>query len=446
MTLRDVTYSHDLETALLACAVIYEETLPEVHGVVSPDDFHDPSNALLWAAMTRCHTAKEPVDQFSVVRQLELIGRRDLEGRLLELWERAPLPRPLAHAKTIRDLARRREAISALSGLVAEGKVGDIESAAWFAKVDAVTTGISSTTSTYESSDTTESLRRFWDRSIRIREAGGLLGHRSGIASLDHLIGGFWSEQLTTLAGRPSAGKSALLETAAVNVTQAGAKALYISAEMSESLMWPRLLAKVCNLNANSIREQSLTATGFADLTKAMNWFQSKPFRLVAASGMTIADIRALVRREKQKHGVDIVFVDYLQRIRASVKHDRRDLEIGEVSNGLAELARDLDMPVVAGAQVNRQVANRPDKRPMVSDLRESGSIENDSDTIVLIHREAQYAKQKDPEPLAMGELPPDLGAAELIVGKNRNGDVGIANCRYTAELCLFSDENRSWQ
>lgn len=451
MTVRVPPHSYDTERALVALCAIYGDVaeISLVEGMVRPDHFHDPRHEALWTAMLSIHAGGKAVDAFTLRDELKRTATLATAGGdeyVMGLWDAAPLRRPEQHARTVREYADRRAMISTLAELLAEGYDDSSKSRTWMDSVGARISALAADATHVDVSDAQTSLHRFWKRSVQIQQAGGLLGVRSGIPSLDQVIVGFWCDQLTTLGGRPSSGKSALLETCAVNAIHGGKRVLYVSVEMSELSMWPRLLAKHCRIDSMAIQTQTLTNDGMADVRRSMNWFMDKPFRLVTKSGITIGELRSIVRREHNRHGCDIVFVDYMQRVRPTTKHDRRDLEIGEVSNGLADLARELSIPIVAGAQVNRQVAARTDKRPMVSDLRESGSIENDSDTVILIHRDAQYqnkdhedrGKRKEPDP---SEQMVDRGAAELIVGKNRNGDVGLVQTRYRAEWCYFGDD-----
>lgn len=455
MTVKVPPYSLESERALVALCAIYGDVaeIAQVEGIVRAEHFHDPRHGTLWTAMQAIHASGKSVDQFTLRDELtrsKSLATAGGDDYVLGLWDMAPLRRPEQHARTVREYADRRAMIATLAELIAEGYDDASKSRTWMDSVGARISALAADATQVDVSDAKTSLHRFWQRSIQIQEAGGLLGVRSGIASLDKVIVGFWCDQLTTLGGRPSAGKSALLETCAVNALFDGKRVLYVSVEMAEISMWPRLLAKHCRIDSMAIQTQTLTDYGIADVRRSMGWFMEKPFRLVTKSGITIGELRSIIRREHNKHGCDIVFVDYMQRIRPTAKHDRRDLEIGEVSNGLADLARELSIPIVAGAQVNRQVANRTDRKPMVSDLRESGSIENDSDTVILIHREAQYqnreheehgAKKKATQPKPEQPDPVDLGAAQLIIGKNRNGDVGLVNTRYKAEWCYFGDD-----
>lgn len=451
MIARVPPHSLDTERALVALCAIYGDAaeISQVEGIVRPEHFHDPRHVALWTAMIGIHASGKSVDAFTL--RDELVRNKSLataggDEYVMSLWDLAPLRRPEQHAKTVREYADRRAMIATLTELVAEGYDDASKSRAWMDSVGARISGLAADATQVDVSDARTSLLRYWQRSSEIQMAGGLLGVRSGIGSLDRVIVGFWSDQLTTIGGRPSAGKSALLETCAVNALDSGKRVLYVSVEMSEISMWPRLIAKRCRIDSMAIQTQSLTQDGMTDVERTMRWFMDRPFRLVTKSGITIGELRSIVRREHNRHGCDVVFVDYMQRVRPTMKHDRRDLEIGEVSNGLADLARELSIPIVAGAQVNRQVANRGDRRPMVSDLRESGSIENDSDTVILIHREAQYQNKEHEEHGKRKETAPseqmvDRGAAELIVGKNRNGDVGLVNTRYRAEWCYFGDD-----
>lgn len=437
-------WSPEAETALLAVVLMRSDDFAEVEDIVSVGDFYGAANGLTWAAMLNIRRRNETIDIPTLRDELARCGtfeRVGGDGFILSLDGAVAIAPPEQYARTVREFAVRRSAIGTFRAQMLAGYNLDIDTRTYIERAEAeVLHALDVSTSVAEVSDARSSLLRFWERAVRVKAAGGLLGVRSGIASLDAYLGGFWCEQLSILGGRPSMGKTALLETCSVNALEAGERPLFFSLEMPESLLWPRLLAKVTEIDSVAIREQTLTRDGFDSLSAAMAWFRDSHFRLVAKSGLSIGQIRSIARKEVKQHGVNAIYVDYLQKIRSSRRHSSREQEVAEVSNGLAELARELNVPVIAGAQINRGNAARADKRPTLSDLRESGAIENDADNVVLIHREAYYRREQvDAGERAQNEHETfDVGAAELIVGKNRNGATGTAFTRYEAELCRF--------
>lgn len=438
-------HSVDSERALLGCVIMLGSPIADV-SEVSPDDFYSHANRVAWAACLALHRRGSVVEPVAWRGELVETGKFTEVGGdefMLSLDASMAMAGAEQYAKTVREMAVRRATIQTLHAQAAAGYDLEIETDAFLEGVESeILAAVDRSSVNVEVSDAASSMTRFWEHAGRVRAAGGLLGVRSGVPSLDAVLGGFWAEQLTTLGGRPSMGKTALLETCAVNALGAGERPLFFSLEMPESLLWPRILAKVCEIDSVAIREQTLTHDGFASLSAAMKWFRDSPFRLVAKSGLTIGQIRSAARKEVKRHGVNAIYVDYLQKIRPSRKHHSREQEVAEISNGLHDLAVELKVPVVVGAQVNRGNAQRADKRPTLSDLRESGAIENDSDNVVLIHREAYYRREqtKSGERKADPNETFDLGAAELVVDKNRNGPTGIVECRYRAEFCLFHD------
>lgn len=438
-------HSVDAERALLALVVMLGSPMADVEDV-QPEDFYVASHRVIWKTAQTLHKRGQLVEPTTVRDELFRTGMLPQAGGdegLVAIDASMALSTAEEYAKTVRDLAHRRAAIAVLHEQVASGYDQEIETASFLERAEsAVLEIVDRSVSSVEVSDAASSMTRFYEHTRKVMAAGGLLGVKSGIDSLDAILGGFWNEQLTTLGGRPSMGKTALLETCSVNSMLFDGRPLFVSLEMPEALLWPRLLSKLCEIDSASIRAHSLTADGIRSLHAAMLWFRQSPFRLVAKSGLTIGQIRSLARKEVKRHGVNVIYVDYLQKIRPTRKHHSREQEVSEISNGLHELAVELNIPVVVGAQVNRGAAARADKRPTMSDLRESGAIENDSDNVVLIHREAYYRREqvkKGEREQAHGETF-DLGAAELIVDKNRNGPTEVVECRYRAEFCKFHD------
>lgn len=443
--MRNAPHSATAERGLLCHALLSSDALVEVDGVVLPGDFYVEAHGQAFDAMLAIVRRGHRVDQIVLREELTRRGKlEDVGGDdfLVSLYDHTPDASVDTYAQVITGYSRRRSMIRVCEARAAAGYDLATEHSDYIEQTEAMVLRASEASAVADVVDARTSMVRFWEHASRVKAAGGLLGVRSGIKALDNYLVGFWNEELTVIGGRPSMGKTALLETCAVNALGSGKRVLFFSLEMSETLLWPRILAKVSGIDSTAIKEQTLTRDGVADLDRAMRWMRDQPLRLVAKSGLSIGQIRAIARKEARGAGVDVIFVDYLQKIRGTQKHERRDLEVGEVSTGLAELARELRIPVVVGAQINRGVAARADKRPTNSDLRESGSIENDADATVLIHREAYYRHEQvksGERDEANGETF-DLGAAELIVGKNRNGPTGVAHCRYVAERCLFAD------
>jgi replicative DNA helicase len=256
----------------------------------------------------------------------------------------------------------------------------------------------------------------------------GITGMPSGLHHLDEMTGGFQKGDLIILAARPSMGKTAL----GLNMAQHAAfveqrPVLFLSMEMSADQVAQRLLCSHSQIDGQKIRRRMLSEDDLAQLFHACSEMEHAPLYIDDTPGMTAMEVRAVVRRAYQKHGIEAVYLDYLQLMHWPGAESRQ-VEISSISRSLKSLARELKIPIIAMAQLNRMPEGRADKRPMMSDLRESGAIEQDADVIMLIHREEYYR----PEDESL------RGLADLIVAKQRNGPVGSVELTFNKKLSHF--------
>jgi replicative DNA helicase len=306
-----------------------------------------------------------------------------------------------------------------------------------------------------------------------LNSGGHLSGFTTGLDSLNTKIGGLHKSDLTIVAGRPGMGKSALGTNMAVAAAQrflrdaedgiapeksAGAPAVLFSLEMSADQLATRILAEQSGITSENLRTGRITQHEFRDLARAAAELQSLPLYIDDTPGLTIAALRTRSRRLKRQKGIGLIVVDYLQLLSGTGKgNDNRVQEISEISRGLKQLAKELDVPVIGLSQLSRQVEQREDKRPQLSDLRESGSIEQDADIVLFIYREDYYVKGVEvemPTPEEASRSPDKVakyedwknkydnvaGKAEIIVAKQRHGSTGIVRVRFDGRTTKFSD------
>ena len=292
--------------------------------------------------------------------------------------------------------------------------------------------------------------------------AGGLSGVATGLSDLDRLMGGLQRSDLIILAGRPAMGKTSLatnigfaiarnFRTGAdhgINKTIDGGIVGFFSLEMSSEQLATRILAEQSGISSSHIRRGSIDENQFNDLVEAAKAMQTLPFYIDQTGGITIGQLAARARRLKRQKGLDVLIVDYLQLLSGSGKRasDSRVNEITEITTGLKALAKELEVPIVALSQLSRQVEQREDKRPQLSDLRESGSIEQDADVVMFVYREEYYLQsRKPPEGSAEffeweAKMEAVHGVAEVIIGKQRHGPTGTVKLQFDAELTRFSN------
>jgi replicative DNA helicase len=259
-------------------------------------------------------------------------------------------------------------------------------------------------------------------------------GIGTGFADFDHKTAGLQRSDLVIIAGRPSMGKTALALNIARNVAVNGSVPVAVfSLEMSRAQLATRLLCAEAEIDASKLRSGYLKKSDFPKLTKAADILSRAPIFIDDSPSMHVREMRGKARQMKREHGIELVVVDYLQLMHGTGKVENRVQEISEISRSLKQLAKELNIPILALSQLNRGVENRPDKRPMLADLRESGAIEQDADVIAFIYREEFYFRDK----------PEVRGKAELIIGKQRNGPIGTVHLIFQPELTLFHDAVR---
>jgi len=295
---------------------------------------------------------------------------------------------------------------------------------------------------------------------------GKLTGVGTGLTDLDSLLGGLHQSDLIILAGRPSMGKTALATNiafhAAKNVKREtddfgnesivdGAVVGFFSLEMSAEQLATRILAEESGVGSDLIRRGKMGNAEFGRLVQASHELQRAPIFIDDTPALTVSALRTRARRLKRQHGLGMIIVDYLQLLSGSTsRQDNRVQEISEITRGLKTLAKDLDVPVLALSQLSRQVEQRDDKRPQLSDLRESGSIEQDADVVMFIFREEYYVARREPREdtpehqIWQEEMEKVHNIAEVIIGKQRHGPTGRAFLHFNGLLTKFSDLARS--
>jgi replicative DNA helicase len=304
----------------------------------------------------------------------------------------------------------------------------------------------------------------FGDILARAVEAAGkalerdtpLTGVTSGLAEIDKMMGGLQPSDLIVLAGRPGMGKTALATNMAFNAATAylrkngkeGAVVGFFSMEMSSDQLAVRILSEVAEIPSEKIRKGDMKRADFPGVVEAANLIRQTPFFVDDTAGVSISTLRTRALRLKRQHNLGMLVVDYIQLMSAGTtkKNENRVQEISEITRGLKILAKDLSIPVIALSQLSRQVENREDKRPQLSDLRESGSIEQDADVVMFVYREAYYlSKGEPPEGTPehqdwMAAMDRVHNVAEVIVAKQRHGPTGTRRLHFEGQYTKFSN------
>ncbi|MBD1549179.1 replicative DNA helicase [Roseibium aggregatum] len=291
---------------------------------------------------------------------------------------------------------------------------------------------------------------------------GALSGISTGLIDLDRLMGGLQPSDLIVLAGRPAMGKTSLATNIAYNIAQAyqaeeqpdgslktvnGGVVGFFSLEMSAEQLATRIISEQTEISSSKIRRGDISEADFEKLAAAAQHMQTVPLHVDQTGGISIASLVARARRLKRQRGLDMIVVDYIQLLTGSQKSaGNRVQEITEITTGLKALAKELNVPIIALSQLSRQVESRDDKRPQLSDLRESGSIEQDADVVMFVYRDEYYLSKTEPEEgspeheVWRDKLERVKGKAEVIIAKQRHGPTGTANLHFQGEFTRFSD------
>ncbi|NBV60987.1 MAG: replicative DNA helicase [Rhodobacteraceae bacterium] len=295
---------------------------------------------------------------------------------------------------------------------------------------------------------------------------GGLAGISTGLMDLDSKLGGLHKSDLIILAGRPSMGKTSLATNIAFNIAKAYRKGTlpdgtegavdggvvgFFSLEMSAEQLAARVLAEASEISSHKIRQGDMDESEFRRFVEAAKDLEACPLFIDDTAAIPIAQLAARARRLKRTHGLDVLIVDYLQLVRGT--SDNRVQEIGEISMGLKAIAKELSIPVIALSQLSRQVESRDDKRPQLSDLRESGSIEQDADVVMFVFREEYYVEREKPGDERLEEMAAWQdrmsrlhGKAEVIIGKQRHGPIGTVELSFESQFTRFGNLVKPWQ
>jgi replicative DNA helicase len=423
-----IPHDHDAERSVLGAVMLDARVLDDAVSTLHPEDFHDRRHREAFEVMRRLAAASTPVDQVSVGAGVTFADKGDYLARLTE--EVPTTANAGLYMRMVRDARARRDIIDAAQKAALEAS-GSTDTPQQIADRASAAIAAAAASQSEEIATSVRDLLRAETKRLERAQRGEVdHGLATGFTDLDERLGGMQKANLIIVAGRPAMGKTALASQIAANAAVAGAKVLFFSLEMSQGEVTQRLLSTSSRVDLNRIRYGRM---GEADWVKSFNAAQRLHPATLAVStkaDLTILQLRSLARRWKvQNGGLDLVLVDYLQLMSGERRDGNREREVAEISRGLKALAMELQIPIVALAQLSRACEARENKRPRLSDLRESGGIEQDADAVLFVYREDYY----DPNTA-------DRGVAEVILGKNRNGQSGgeAVRLKWTPECTRF--------
>ena len=427
----------EAEKAVLGAMLIKKEAIIEVQEILDPEDFYREAHKVAYKAMQKLTDNEEAVDIVTLTEELRKEGHLERVGGVRFVTDIANTVPTAAnifyHAKIVKEKAELRHLIDAATAIAAAAyeDTDDVTNIMDEAEKRILAVAAGQNTNGFEPMKAI--LLRTFERINNLYESkGNITGISTGFKDLDYITSGLQSSDLVLVAARPSMGKTAFTLNMAsyIGLHNLGTVAFF-SLEMSKEQLMQRMLCSEGGIDAQRLRTGQLEDDEWTRLVETSNRLNNAPIYIEDTAGITVMEMRSKARRLKAEHGLSVIFIDYLQLMqgRGSKNSDNRNQEISDISRSLKALARELDVPVIALSQLNRSVESRQVKRPMLSDLRESGSLEQDADIVMFLYREDYYDKDTEAKNIT-----------EVIIAKHRNGPVDTVKLYFQKEFTKFRD------
>ncbi len=402
---------------------------------LKPDDFYDPSNREIFAAMRSISDGSRPIDLVTLDEELTRRGKLDTVGGaayLVELTQSVPSAANVqAYIRIVDEKATLRRLIAAAERILQDSYAAQKENQEILEEAEKVVYDITMRKGGEELKPIQPILISTFEKiELLVKNHGRIEGVPTGYTELDDLLTGLHPGELVLVAGRPAMGKTSIgmnfVENAAIRNKK---RAAVFSLEMPAEQLAMRMLCTEARVDMQNVRRGRLSDSEWGQLSDALVNIGSAPIYVDCTPGITVSEMRSKARRLQMEHGLDLIMIDYLSLMTATGKTGSRQEEVSQISRTLKGLAMELGVPVIALQQLSRAPASRSNHRPLLSDIRESGAIEQDADVVMFIHREDYY----NPDT-------PDKNVAELIIAKQRNGSLGTVRLGWRGEYTWFMD------
>ncbi|MCB9096244.1 replicative DNA helicase [Arcobacter aquimarinus] len=448
----DSVYSINIERAVLSSILFNPEELEDVLGVLKPKDFYLPAHKKIFEVMVKLHNDDMPIDEEFIRKRLD---SKDVDDSiLLEILSANPITNTLAYVREIKDGAVKRELASLATTIKKVAIEEEVSANEALDTIQGELYKISTDSATSELKDMNTITNDTLSYIEKMKKLGNkhLIGETTGFEALDRRTTGFNEGDLIIIAARPAMGKTALVLNMALKNVERGSGVIFFSLEMPAEQLMLRMLAAKTSIPLQNLRKGDMDDSQWSNLTKAFDDLNSKKLFVDDGGSININQLRARVRKlaQNEANNIRLVIIDYLQLMQGTGNKDRHQ-EVSDISRGLKMLAREMKIPIIALSQLNRGLENRPDKRPMLSDLRESGAIEQDADIIMFVYRDDVYKEReeakKEKEAKDKGEdykskfINKPVEEAEVIIGKQRNGPIGTVKLDFQKALTRFVDK-----
>ncbi|MEN6621554.1 MAG: replicative DNA helicase [Smithella sp.] len=434
-------HNADAEKAILGAILLDNKSINNCLSIVTPDDFYADSSKIIYEVMIELSNTCKSIDSIGLCnylsqkKQLERVGGH---VAIADVMDGAVTAVNISHyCRIVKDHSTMRRILTTADEITDRIYSGSAESPAEV--LDAAQHALMNIATDRKQSDFKNARElcasTFNEIEKRYQKGGTITGLSTGFHVLDSWTSGFQNSELIIIAARPAMGKTAFAVNIAENAVFSGVPVALFSLEMSGESLMTRIFSSQAGINSKHLRRGYIGTEGWARLTKAADLISKTPLFIDDSSVLTPMQLKAKARRLKVDYNIGLIIVDYLQLMTVVGRHDNREREIAEISRSLKALAKELKIPVVALSQLSRKVEDRTIKRPQMSDLRESGAIEQDADVVLFLYRDEVYNQ---------AENNPERGFAEIIIGKQRNGPTGNFKMRFDAERTRFSNLEKS--
>ncbi len=431
--------SVEAERGVLGSLLLLPEKFDEVALILRPDDFYDDANASIYAHLIEMHDTGKKIDAMLLVQHLRDGGDYDRVGGaayIAELGEAVPTAAHAEYyAKIVHEKATLRSLILASTDIIRDSYDPTIQPREMLARAEARVFAILEKKGNKQVTSIRDVLHEVLARiDARMKNDHAFGGLETGFEDFDEMTGGLHANELLILAARPSMGKTAMalnmVENIAVNSQH---PTLFVSLEMSKLELGDRLLCSRAKVNGHRLRNGHISKEESQLLIRTANEVSTAPLYIDDTPGRTMTEIAAAARRLKRRHGLSLIVIDYLQLIEPDNSSDPRQEQVSKIARRLKGLAREIEVPVLCLAQLNRQVEATRDNKPALSHLRESGAIEQDADVVMFVHREEYYQTNDEDRERCRGE-------ADLLIRKQRNGPTGDVKLTWLHDFTRFTN------